>query len=363
MPTTSWNKLVTLLIVVLILIVYPLIDLSLLTDNDLVISVPVISNNNNSIVDDENITFISNHSLDIFSTNFPPFLISFPASGNTFTRLLIEYVTLKWSGSIYRSPLFKSGFKGELDINNKVIVIKLHPLGFHKYVKNIINMQFENTKIAYKSSWISVKRMLNKYNEEISAIFILRDLFKTCWSFFQFQFAKDYDTEIANKYSLGVIRKHLSSFILTQNQFNSQILPKWINFSIKCAQNWLQTFEWIDIFKQNNKKILLIQFKKLIDPQFRRIEMNKILNFIFNKKRYLNKNENRERMLKRVDKFYLNSDKIYRNKLMHRDKNRLNRIHFEYAYSILSDQHICKMINIARNQTIFDKFELNISSC
>eukprot|EP01084_Bolivina_argentea_P062037 113440_1 len=40
------------------------------------------------------ISFISNRSLDIFKTNFPPFLISFPASGNTYTRLLLEYTTL-----------------------------------------------------------------------------------------------------------------------------------------------------------------------------------------------------------------------------------------------------------------------------
>ena len=129
------------LFILAVVVVYPFIQLISIRIKP---SLPIIQAQNVSINFDiesdidSNIEFVDDRSF--FKSNFPPLLISFPASGNTFTRLLLEYVTLYWTGSVYRSPLIEAGFKGEINIDNKVIVIKCHPLGFHKYIQNIIDM-------------------------------------------------------------------------------------------------------------------------------------------------------------------------------------------------------------------------------
>jgi len=56
-------------------------------------------------------------------------LVSFPGSGNTWSRLLIEDVTGFYSGSVYwDKSLFDGGFIGEKEEfrNGKTIVVKNH---------------------------------------------------------------------------------------------------------------------------------------------------------------------------------------------------------------------------------------------
>ena len=54
-------------------------------------------------------------------------LISFPSSGNTWLRYLLQYVTGYMTGSFYHSPIFhENGFPGESMINGSMLVIKSH---------------------------------------------------------------------------------------------------------------------------------------------------------------------------------------------------------------------------------------------
>ena len=54
-------------------------------------------------------------------------LISFPISGNTWLRYLIQKATGKITGSFYHSSLLKkNGFPGESIYNGSVIVLKSH---------------------------------------------------------------------------------------------------------------------------------------------------------------------------------------------------------------------------------------------
>ena len=59
-------------------------------------------------------------------------LSSYPGSGNTWVRYLIEEYTGYYTGSIYSDMnLFKGGFKGEMEDwkDGKTIVIKAHSKG------------------------------------------------------------------------------------------------------------------------------------------------------------------------------------------------------------------------------------------
>lgn len=62
----------------------------------------------------------------------PPLLYSLPGSGNTWTRLLIEYATGVLSGSFYNDVGLTKVFPGELVCNTSVSVAKAHPMD-HSY--------------------------------------------------------------------------------------------------------------------------------------------------------------------------------------------------------------------------------------
>ena len=86
----------------------------------------------------------------------PSFLFSFGGSGNTLTRLMLEYVTNIWTGTIYADPLlFRDGFKGEMEGctrkeagnetlgDSQVLLIKVHPEHLQDILVNPEIMQRE----------------------------------------------------------------------------------------------------------------------------------------------------------------------------------------------------------------------------
>ena len=67
-------------------------------------------------------------------------LVSFPGSGNTWTRLLLEQVTGIFTGSIFCDPeLRASGFFGEKIITSNVLAVKTHYPGIGKPKLNHFN--------------------------------------------------------------------------------------------------------------------------------------------------------------------------------------------------------------------------------
>uniref|UniRef100_A0A1B6DAR1 Sulfotransferase domain-containing protein n=1 Tax=Clastoptera arizonana TaxID=38151 RepID=A0A1B6DAR1_9HEMI len=57
-------------------------------------------------------------------------LVSFPGSGNTWLRYLLQQATGLYTGSVYKDyGLLKNGFPGESIVNNTVIVVKTHEWG------------------------------------------------------------------------------------------------------------------------------------------------------------------------------------------------------------------------------------------
>jgi hypothetical protein len=57
----------------------------------------------------------------------PPLLYTFPGSGNTWGRLLIEYATGIYSGSVYNDKTLLETLPGEFTCNWQVSVVKAHP--------------------------------------------------------------------------------------------------------------------------------------------------------------------------------------------------------------------------------------------
>ena len=70
-------------------------------------------------INEDDIGFLCDHNLSYpkqIRHPHPSYLFSFGGSGNTLTRLMLEYVNNIWTGSIYGDiHLFYDGFKGEME--------------------------------------------------------------------------------------------------------------------------------------------------------------------------------------------------------------------------------------------------------
>lgn len=102
----------------------------------------------------------------------PPILYSFPGSGNTWVRLLIDYSTGVFSGSMYHDRALFDTLPGERHCNRKVSVIKAHP---HLQTFAILN----NSKLYTKKCTIGHIQSFSR------AILLIRDPFDSIFSEFQ----------------------------------------------------------------------------------------------------------------------------------------------------------------------------------
>lgn len=106
----------------------------------------------------------------------PPVLYSFPGAGNTWTRLLIEYATGIYTGSVYTDRLLISTLPGEAVCSRRVSLIKIHPhthgyktgrtpIGLGTYFKT------QDNKCA--------KGAIKGFSQ---AVFLVRNPFDSIWS-------------------------------------------------------------------------------------------------------------------------------------------------------------------------------------
>jgi len=101
-------------------------------------------------------------------------LYSFPGAGNTWVRLLIEYATGVYSGSIYSDETLKPLLPAEFVCSTKNSVIKAHP---HTHpAEDLISLGFQSDQ--EKCSRGGVKRFER-------AILLIRDPFDSIWSEYQ----------------------------------------------------------------------------------------------------------------------------------------------------------------------------------
>jgi len=113
------------------------------------------------------ISFLQNH-----LQRTPPLLYSFPGSGNTWVRLLLDFSTGVYSGSVYSDSALFDVLPGEAVCNKRVSVIKAHP---HIQTYKILNA---GNLLPGKCTEGGVQRFDR-------AIFLLRDPFYAIWSEFQ----------------------------------------------------------------------------------------------------------------------------------------------------------------------------------
>ena len=104
----------------------------------------------------------------------PPMLYTYPGSGNTWGRLLIEYATGIFTGSVYNDKTLLDALPGEFTCNWQVSVVKVHPHthAFHELRDGTFNS--DNGK-CNKGNVGAFKR----------AVLLIRNPFDSIWSEYQ----------------------------------------------------------------------------------------------------------------------------------------------------------------------------------
>lgn len=122
------------------------------------------------------------------TTNYlPALLYSFPGSGNTWTRLLLEASTGYYTGSMYEDKYLVKTFQQEkASCSSKLLAIKAHPhlqhiSDFHQNqtTDNSISLPYVYRNLPKKCQHTDISTFLDK------VIFLVRNPFDAIWSEFQ----------------------------------------------------------------------------------------------------------------------------------------------------------------------------------
>ena len=117
----------------------------------------------------------------------PPMLYTFPGSGNTWGRLLIEYATGVYSGSVYNDKSLLEVLPGEFTCNFQVSVIKVHP-HTHPGIE-LVDGTFNSDEHK------CMRSNLRKFER---ALLLVRDPFDSIWSEYQRRFTQNHVLGIKN---------------------------------------------------------------------------------------------------------------------------------------------------------------------
>jgi Sulfotransferase domain len=180
----------------------------------------------------------------------PPLLYSFPGSGNTWVRQLIEYATGIYSGSIYDDKSLTNILPGELECNNRQSVIKVHPNHFDF---NLLQQGRFGEKCHDGN--------INSFGR---AILLIRNPYDAIWS--------EYERRRSKSHSEGVLRSAFNrvTWLTHVRRFSSEYLTVWLD-NYHFIENSLNDYDYLyvkyedlrNVTKRTHKLKQIIKFLDL----------------------------------------------------------------------------------------------------
>ena len=301
----------------------------------------------------------------ILRHNYNTILMSYPASGNSLFRILLEYTTLLRTGSAYRDKdVYGSGYKGEMETGDKVFVIKMHPKDWVKNPESLRGIYMNN----YNNAMNDYQKRSGKH-VNLSYIFMVRNPFDVCWSYYQWEYGNKYDfnktvfdyyidryneyynipTSIndvkSNQfwYNNKHIKDHKQYFALN----DSKLTTNYKKYVRECFNKWNKHHDMITEFNDDKSvDLFVIQMKDMFDEK----KIIELLEYIFTDN-YLYKEKKLESMLEYYRLFIKNIKDIPRCFFGHRQQ-RQNMVTKNDIYSRYDDAFLCQLYSIARDKMI-----------
>eukprot|EP00039_Didymoeca_costata_P013773 m.214511 g.214511 ORF g.214511 m.214511 type:complete len:826 (-) comp15869_c1_seq1:1829-4306(-) len=182
----------------------------------------------------------------------PPILWTFPGSGNTWCRMLLEQGTGWMTGSVYQDSALKRIFRGEgLFGRRDLVAIKAHP-----------NVKF------------GAKRIMGYFGKSPPLILVVRDPFKAIWAEAQRRLVK-----VSRKWHPSHGGTHVMTLQTTwlQKEENWKL---WTDLALRLAEEYVQM--WTDyktLINAGSKKVF-VPFEALTDPSKQHTALQRMLAFI-----------------------------------------------------------------------------------
>jgi hypothetical protein len=214
----------------------------------------------------------------------PVALFSIPGSGNTWSRLLLEYATGIYTGSIYNDRTLYADLPGEKYCSVKTLAVKAHP-GSCRYVGPATATSTSGKSSTKRTNATQTKApaagagiALAKADQQslcrsggISAPFkraliVIRDPFRTIWS------------EYNRRYATGHHGAHNAGILVSQ--FRESRAKR--EYASEMVQSFIAHFRMIeDVMKTFPKEdVLLIKYENLTNPKLRVAELRKAVAFL-----------------------------------------------------------------------------------
>ena len=202
--------------------------------------------------------------LDEAEEKIPPIIYSFPGSGNTWCRLLIEHVTGIYTGSVYSDPQLKSFLPGEFYCGKRVSAIKVHP-NTHGFLSGEHPIGIGKGIDSLGSTKMSCK--LNGVNEFKRAILLIRNPFEAIFSEFQRRILKSHTEKIGKenlKFEWNVWMEHAS-----------ELSHQYVEMSM----------HYTDMIRAYGKEnVMYVRYEDLIQPKIRLKRLSSLYTFITGKR-------------------------------------------------------------------------------
>lgn len=263
----------------------------------------------------------ANESNQIFKWHWPTWLLSYGGSGNTVTRIIIEYITSIWSGAIGDPSLRRMGFVGEGKCNHKtgVVIVKTHPE--HKHHPE--RMPNDCWGGGYKKGSIPSIHA-------VTVIFIVRNPFKSIFAMYNF------------KYGIGS-NKHIRT-----TPMSNWNLTQFIQFVFKEAIDLHEMRVFIDYINskidsgKDNYKYIIVKFEDFFNSKTAFVQMDKILRFLYNEYYYIKNMRELHQRIRCVTEHFLPND-YDRFGRIHRDHHIVRDIvTFDFAFNEFYKHNIDK---------------------
>ena len=197
--------------------------------------------------------------------NQPLFLYSEGGSGNTWMRILMEYITGISTGVPFADDLFMKIFNAEGECHAGLLLCKQHPRWF--YYSGIIHFEYFPQGI-----WKWPDRNISAQSTADGLVWIVRNPWYSMWSLHQL---------VASKFSSHGYR-------IPKEQFNAYDWKNELYFGtteLSLVEHWKKQFELVDILKQNRSwnddNIVIIKYEMLLDTETRVDEILKVVKHLY----------------------------------------------------------------------------------
>jgi hypothetical protein len=154
----------------------------------------------------------------------PPLLYSFPGSGNTWVRLLIEHATGIYSGSIYNDMSLMKLLPGESRCDRSVSVVKAHPILAHAFDGIKVRIDEDDKTLHGMHKCQSGRSHILKFDR---AIFLYRNPFAAIYSEGLRSFTKSHNSSL----SISLFKANIKYFRRKYDAMARHYAKMWVDYN------------------------------------------------------------------------------------------------------------------------------------